>query len=80
MTLRVSVDKQCCGVIGYCSRIAPEVFDTTSGEVATVIQDTIDDRDLAASVAEAEAICPTAAIAVVEERAPSRQDSTSLPR
>lgn len=67
MTLRVSVDKENCELVGYCSRIAPDVFETTSADVATVLRDTIDDPDLTTSVLEAEAICPTAAITAVEE-------------
>lgn len=67
MSLRVSVSQEQCELVGYCSRIAPEVFETTSGDVATVLQDTVDDPDLIASVLEAEDTCPTAAITAIEE-------------
>jgi ferredoxin len=67
MSVRVSVDDRRCELVGYCSRIAPDVFDTTSGDTARILKESVDDPDLAAAVFEAEAICPTAAIAAVEE-------------
>jgi ferredoxin len=67
MSLRVSIDDHSCELVGYCSRIAPDVFDTESGPVARVVKESVDDPDLAAAVLEAESICPTSAIAAVEE-------------
>jgi ferredoxin len=66
VSLRVSVEEQQCELVGYCSRIAPEVFDTDSSDVAKVLRETVDDPDLTASVLEAEATCPTAAITAIE--------------
>lgn len=67
MSLRVEVDASRCELVGYCSRIAPAVFDTESGETAAVRTATVDDPDLIDGILEAEATCPTAAITAVEE-------------
>lgn len=67
MSLRIAVDPGCCELLGYCSRIAPEVFDTTSGDTARLLITSVDSAEAIEAVQEAEATCPTGAIATVEE-------------
>jgi ferredoxin len=67
MRFRVAVDENCCELAAYCSQIAPEVFDTTSGGTAHVRVKTVEEAHLADIVQEAAATCPTGAISVTEE-------------
>lgn len=66
MSLRVEVDASRCELVGYCSRIAPAVFDTESGTTASVRTATVDNSELVDAILEAEATCPTAAITATE--------------
>jgi ferredoxin len=61
-TVKVSVDEtKCCGA-GQCVLIAPEVFDQRDDDGIVALLDPEPAEELAATVREAAAVCPAAAI------------------
>ncbi|MFE7974959.1 ferredoxin [Streptomyces shenzhenensis] len=65
--MKVSVDQdRCCGA-GQCVLTAPEVFDQRDDDGVVVLLDERPAPDRHASVREAAAVCPAAAITVAEE-------------
>ncbi|BCB88627.1 ferredoxin [Phytohabitans suffuscus] len=62
--MRAQVDPQVCTLSGYCSATSPDLF--VLGEAhAEVRRDPIDDEHREAAL-EAEAVCPTAAIRLID--------------
>jgi len=65
--MRITVDTQrCCGS-GNCVLIAPEVFDQTEDEGVVLLLQPEPARALWAAVEEAVRVCPTEAIAAVDD-------------
>ncbi|MBN6057705.1 ferredoxin [Nonomuraea sp. RK-328] len=64
--MKVTVDEdKCCGA-GQCVLIAPEVFDQREDDGIVVLLDAEPPVERHAGVREAAAVCPAAAIGVVE--------------
>jgi ferredoxin len=67
MTVRISVDPNVCGCSGFCVKIAPDVFSLPEGGPARVTVASADlDPEAFETVREAEAVCPTGAIRILE--------------
>lgn len=67
MTMRVELDEPKCVASGQCVMASPEVFDQRDEDgIAIVLQETPEDG-LLDGVQEAVAICPAAAIRLVEQ-------------
>jgi ferredoxin len=64
--MKVEIDKEkCCGA-GQCALVAPDVFDQGDADgVVILLQDTPGPEHWD-SVGEAVAVCPAAAIAIIE--------------
>ena len=64
--MEVTVDQdKCCGA-GHCVLLAPEVFDQRDDDGIVVLLDAQPPEHTHATVREAAAVCPAAAIAVSE--------------
>jgi ferredoxin len=66
MAVRISVDPNVCGCSGFCVRIAPDVFSLPEGGPARVAASAELDPEVFEAVREAEAVCPTGAIRILE--------------
>lgn len=67
MTMRVELDEPKCVASGQCVMASPEVFDQRDDDgIAILLEETPVD-DLLEGVREAVAICPAAAIRLVEQ-------------
>ncbi|KPI05194.1 iron-sulfur protein [Actinobacteria bacterium OK074] len=65
--MRVELDEPKCVASGQCVMASPEVFDQRDEDgIAFLLEEKVGD-DLIASVEEAVAICPAAAIRLVQE-------------
>ena len=65
--MKVTVDKdKCCGA-GTCVLVAPDVFDQGEDDGIVILLDPTPPAALHASVREAVAVCPAAAITLNEE-------------
>ncbi|MFI7130644.1 ferredoxin [Nonomuraea sp. NPDC050153] len=65
--MKVIVDEvKCCGA-GQCVLIAPEVFDQNEDDGIVILLEAEPAADRHAAVREAAAVCPAAAIQVVED-------------
>ncbi|MET7332060.1 ferredoxin [Nonomuraea sp. NPDC005650] len=65
--MKVIVDEdKCCGA-GQCVLIAPEVFDQREDDGIVILLEAEPAADRHAAVREAAAVCPAAAIQVVED-------------
>ncbi len=60
-----AIDGALCQRIGYCARVAPEVFELAD-DGPTRVRDVAIDGDLRDAVREAEALCPARAIRVTD--------------
>ncbi|MFI7611503.1 ferredoxin [Nonomuraea terrae] len=64
--MKVTVDEEkCCGA-GQCVLLAPDVFDQREDDGIVVLLDAAPSEELHATVREAAAVCPAAAIDVDE--------------
>lgn len=67
MTMRVELDEPKCVASGQCVMASPEVFDQRDDDgIAILLEETPVD-DLLEGVREAVAICPAAAIRLVQQ-------------
>lgn len=66
MTARVELDEPRCVASGQCVMSAPEVFDQRDEDGVAVVLDETPAEDLLDGVREAVAICPAAALRLVE--------------
>ncbi|MCK9873486.1 ferredoxin [Nocardiopsis dassonvillei] len=66
MTFRVEFDEPKCVAAGQCVLEAPEVFDQRDEDGVAVVLDETPADDLIEGVREAAAVCPAAALRVVE--------------
>ncbi|MFF1921675.1 ferredoxin [Streptomyces sp. NPDC058221] len=65
--MNVTVDEdKCCGA-GQCVLIAPEVFDQRDDDGIVVLLDGTPPQDQRTATREAAAVCPAAAINVVDD-------------
>ena len=62
---RIVIDRSLCSGFGACAELAPQIFELDGEGLASVRVGTSDD----ATVLDAAAACPMAAISVIEERA-----------
>ena len=62
---RIVIDRSLCSGFGACAELAPTIFELDGEGLASVRVGTTDD----ATVLDASAACPMAAISVIEERA-----------
>ncbi|OON78786.1 ferredoxin [Streptomyces tsukubensis] len=66
--MNVTVDEdKCCGA-GQCVLIAPEVFDQRDDDGIVVLLDAAPPQEQHATVREAAAVCPAAAIELTQSR------------
>ncbi|KIZ14597.1 ferredoxin [Streptomyces natalensis] len=66
--MKLSVDRErCCGA-GMCALTAPEVFDQDDEDGRVLLRDPQPPHRHHAAAREAAAICPAAAITVIEAR------------
>jgi len=66
MRVEVELDEPKCVAAGQCVLAAPEVFDQRDEDGVAVVLDNRPDPDLLDGVREAAALCPAAAIRLVE--------------
>jgi ferredoxin len=66
MRVEVELDEPKCVAAGQCVLAAPEVFDQRDEDGVAVVLDDRPDPDLLDGVREAAALCPAAAIRLVE--------------
>lgn len=66
MTFHVELDEPSCVASGQCAVVAPDVFDQRDDDGVAVILDESPADDLLDDVREAVAICPAAALRLVE--------------
>jgi len=64
--LRVELDEPKCVAAGQCVMAAPEVFDQRDDDGVAIVLDAEPAAELHDSVREAAAVCPAAAIRLVE--------------
>ncbi|WP_329321745.1 ferredoxin [Streptomyces sp. NBC_01262] len=64
--MEVELDEPKCVAAGQCVLAAPEVFDQRDEDGVAVVLDDRPDPDLLDGVREAAALCPAAAIRLVE--------------
>ncbi|MFI7540444.1 ferredoxin [Actinoplanes sp. NPDC049599] len=64
--MRVELDEPRCVAAGQCAMAAPEVFDQRDDDGVAVVLDAEPAAELHDSVREAAAVCPAAAIHLVE--------------
>ena len=62
---RILIDRSLCSGFGACADLAPQIFELDGEGLASVRVGTSDD----ATVLDAAAACPMAAISVIEEQA-----------
>jgi ferredoxin len=68
-TVRVTADQdRCCGS-GMCALTAPELFDQRDEDGIVVVLQPTPPADLHAAAKEAESLCPSGAIRVLEQDA-----------
>jgi ferredoxin len=67
MTMRVEFDEPKCVAAGQCAMVAPDVFDQRDDDGVAVVLDSTPGEDQLEAVREAAAVCPAAAIRLVEE-------------
>jgi ferredoxin len=65
--MRVTVDGSLCQAYANCVSVAPEVFDLDEATGTAVVLVTDPPTELHGAVQQAEALCPTRAIAVITE-------------
>jgi ferredoxin len=65
--MRVELDEPKCVAAGQCVMTAPEVFDQRDEDGVAVVLEPHPAEDLHDAVREAAAVCPAAAIRVVEQ-------------
>ncbi len=66
MSLRVEFDEPKCVAAGQCAMVAPDVFDQREEDGVAIVLDATPPDSLDAEVREAAAVCPAAAIRLVE--------------
>jgi ferredoxin len=66
MTMRVEVDEPKCVAAGQCAMTAPEVFDQRDDDGIVVLLDAEPGAELHEAVRDSVALCPAAAIRLVE--------------
>ncbi|BCY11429.1 ferredoxin [Actinoplanes sp. L3-i22] len=64
--MRVEFDEPKCVAAGQCAMIAPDVFDQRDEDGVAIVLDAEPGPEHAAEVREAAAVCPAAAIRLVE--------------
>ncbi|WP_033345018.1 ferredoxin [Catenuloplanes japonicus] len=64
--MRVEFDEPRCVAAGQCAMIAPDVFDQRDDDGVAIVLDAEPGPDLHDGVREAAAVCPAAAIRLVE--------------
>lgn len=67
MTMRVELDEPKCVASGQCVTASPEVFDQRDEDGIAVVLDETPEDGLLDGVRDAVAICPAAAIRLVEQ-------------
>ncbi|MGW0433403.1 ferredoxin [Micromonospora sp. NPDC003197] len=65
--MRVELDEPKCVAAGQCAMVAPDVFDQRDEDGVAVILDVEPSADQHDAVREAAAVCPAAAILLVEQ-------------
>jgi ferredoxin len=65
--MRVEVDEPKCVAAGQCVMSAPDVFDQRDEDGVAIVLDPTPAEELHESVREAAAVCPAAAIYLVEQ-------------
>ncbi|WCN82640.1 ferredoxin [Micromonospora sp. LH3U1] len=66
MTLRVEFDEPKCVAAGQCAMVAPDVFDQRDEDGVAIVLDAEPGPEHHDEVREAAAVCPAAAIRLVE--------------
>ncbi|MEU4163980.1 ferredoxin [Actinoplanes sp. NPDC026670] len=65
--MRIEFDEPKCVAAGQCAMVAPDVFDQREDDGVAVVLDENPGADQHEAVREAAAVCPAAAIRLVEE-------------
>jgi ferredoxin len=65
--MRIEFDEPKCVAAGQCAMVAPDVFDQREDDGVAVVLDETPGEDQHEAVREAAAVCPAAAIRLVEE-------------
>jgi ferredoxin len=66
VSLRVELDEPKCVAAGQCAMIAPDVFDQREDDGVAIVLDATPPASLEDEVREAAAVCPAAAIRLVQ--------------
>jgi ferredoxin len=66
-TMRVELDEPKCVAAGQCAMVAPDVFDQRDEDGVAVVLDADPGPEQHDAVREAAAVCPAAAIRLVEQ-------------
>jgi ferredoxin len=66
VSLRIELDEPRCVAAGQCAMVAPDVFDQREDDGVAIVLDATPPPALDAEVREAAAVCPAAAIRLVE--------------
>ncbi|WP_436534352.1 ferredoxin [Actinoplanes sp. HUAS TT8] len=64
--MKVEFDEPKCVAAGQCAMVAPDVFDQRDDDGVAIVLDDEPGPDLHEAVREAAAVCPAAAIRLVE--------------
>ena len=65
--MRIEFDEPKCVAAGQCAMVAPDVFDQRDDDGVAIVLDENPGDDQHEAVREAAAVCPAAAIRLVEE-------------
>jgi ferredoxin len=65
--MRIEFDEPKCVAAGQCAMVAPDVFDQREDDGVAIVLDETPGEDQHEAVREAAAVCPAAAIRLVEE-------------
>ncbi|WP_305785617.1 ferredoxin [Symbioplanes lichenis] len=65
--MKVEFDEPKCVAAGQCAMVAPDVFDQRDDDGVAIVLDATPDPSLHDEVREAAAVCPAAAIRLVEQ-------------
>ncbi|MGV9376272.1 ferredoxin [Nonomuraea sp. NPDC003707] len=68
MSMRVEFDEPKCVAAGQCAMVAPDVFDQRDDDGVAVLLDAEPGPEHHDEVREAAAVCPAAAIRLVEQQ------------
>jgi ferredoxin len=66
MTLRVELDEPKCVAAGQCAMVAPDLFDQREDDGVAIVLDATPGPEHHEEAREAAAVCPAAAIRLVE--------------